>query len=797
MWPTEHELTSDGQPPSSRRRVAKRPPPNYSQGVSCHATTMPSPTPCRDRVGRCLPVAGRLLVAGCLSLLATDAPRSLRADAPAVAVDFVRDIKPIFVARCYDCHGPGEERGGLSLAGRRLALAGGDHGPALVPGSAETSALVRRLTGRDAPAMPFEGDPLPAEEIELVRLWIDQGAPWPAAAEDADPRLVAAERHWSFQPLSKPPVPSGGPRAEAASVPADDPRRAAAAIDAFVAARLTEDGLAIMPPADPVTLLRRATFDLTGLAPSPEEVAAYATDTRPQAYPELVERLLASPRYGERWARHWLDVVRYSDSGGYDTDIIYEQAWRYRNYCIRSFNDDKPFDRFLEEQVAGDELWPERAVDLADAVAVWTMGQWPNAFDAFPDKLAAVRRNDQVTTLGEAMLGLTVGCANCHHHKYDPLSQRDYFGLEAVFAASETFNKKTGKVAWAQGETAHFRGLRHAAAPVPIHLLRRGDLGQPAGIVEPALPAFLPGGGPLFADGVDRPAERRARLAKWITAADNPLTARVIANRVWQWHFGRGIVDTPNDFGTQGAAPSHPDLLDWLAVDLRDHGWSLKRLHRAIMLSDTYRQRGGREPQAVAADPQHVLLCGFPRRRMEAEAVWDRLLQASGALDLHPVDDPFVPPLSDEELQGLYDIGGNPRENKWKPTAAQGHRAIYMLNRRSFRMPLFEAFDQPPNSVSCPVRQVTTVPGQTLALLNGELALEQARGLQARLAREAPDPEERLARAWLLAFARPIREQERSIARTFLAGRPGEATTDAWTELCLALINANEFVYID
>ncbi|MFM8734871.1 MAG: PSD1 and planctomycete cytochrome C domain-containing protein [Pirellulales bacterium] len=587
--------------------------------------------------------AGRFLAGLCILVgLAAAAPRASGVEGPATpspdegTVDFVRDVKPIFVAHCYECHGPGDERGGLSLARRSLALAGGDHGPGFVPGSAETSSLMRRITGNDAPAMPLDGEPLTAAEIDVLRRWIDQGAAWPASAEDPDPRHVKARTHWAFQPLRKPAVPgrAGGPATT--TDPADTPEQAAAAIDAFVAARLADEGLALMPAADPVTLLRRATFDLTGLAPDPDEVASFAADSRPQAYPDLIERLLASPRHGERWARHWLDVVRYSDSGGYDTDIFYEQAWRYRNYCIRSFNDDKPFDRFLEEQVAGDELWPERAAELADAVAIWTLGQWPNAFDAFPDKLAAVRRNDQVTTLGEAMLGLTVGCANCHHHKYDPISQRDYFALEAVFAASETFNTKTGNVAWAQGETSHFRGLRHATPAVPIHLLRRGELSQPAGLVEPALPAFLPGGGGLFPDGVDRPAERRARLAKWITAADNPLTARVIANRVWQWHFGRGLVATPNDFGTQGEAPTHRELLDWLAADLRDHGWSLKRLHRSIMLSDTYRQR---------------------------------------------------------------------------------------------------------------------------------------------TAREAPDAEERLARAWLLAFARPIREDELVVARAFLAGRPGGRTT--------------------
>lgn len=773
---------------------------DYSWGMNSRATTTPTPTsPARGgspyRAGRCLVDICMLAVLLAAAPRASDVEATTPPGPGGSTVDFVRDVKPIFVAHCYECHGPGGDRGGLSLAERRLALAGGDHGPAFVPGSATASSMIRRLTGRDAPAMPLDGDPLSAAQIDVLQRWIDQGAPWPVDAQDPDPRHVKARSHWAFQPLRKPPLP-GQTRDATAADPADTPERAAAAIDAFISARLADERLALMPPADPVTLLRRATFDLTGLAPAPDEVASFAADTRAQAYPQLIERLLASPRHGERWARHWLDVVRYSDSGGYDTDIVYEQAWRYRTYCIRSFNDDKPFDRFLEEQVAGDELWPEKAAQLADAVAIWTLGQWPNAFDAFPDKLAAVRRNDQVTTLGEAMLGLTVGCANCHHHKDDPISQRDYFGLEAVFAASETFNTKTGKVAWGQGETSHFRGLRHATPAVPIHLLRRGDLAQPAGLVEPALPAFLPGGGGLFPDGVDRPAERRARLAKWITASDNPLTARVIANRVWQWHFGRGLVATPNDFGTQGAAPTHPELLDWLAADLREHGWSLKRLHRAIMLSDTYRQGSARDSRALVVDPQNTLLCGFPRRRLEAEAVWDRLLQTSGLLDLEPVDAPFVPPLSDEELQGLYDIGGKPRENKWRPTDAQHRRAIYMLNRRSFRMPLFEAFDQPPNSVSCPVRQVTTVPGQALALLNGGLAIEQARALQERLAREAPDPESRLERAWLLAFARPIRADEREIARGFLAQRHGSAS-DAWNELCLALFNANEFVYVD
>ena len=722
------------------------------------------------------------------------------ADPPAApegapAVDFVRDIKPIFVAHCYECHGPGEERGGLSLAQHALALSGGDSAPAFVPGSADASLLVKRVTGGQPPAMPLDREPLSDARIDLLKRWIDEGAVWPESADEADPRHHAAADHWAFRPLVKPPLPGAALAASEATQGEPSPSEV---IDRFVIAGLEAKGLQMRPAADRITLLRRATFDLTGLAPSPEAILSFAADPRPEAYEELIEQLLASPAYGERWARHWLDVVRYSDSGGYDTDILYEQAWRYRQYCIRSFQEDKPFDRFLEEQVAGDELWPEQAEAMADAVAVWTLGQWPNAFDAFPDKLAYVRRNDQVVTLSEAMLGLSVGCANCHHHKYDPLSQRDYFGLEAVFAGSESFNRTTGNVGWVNGEKSHFRALRHAAEPVSVHLLRRGELNQPAGRIVPAAPAFLPQGGPLFPPGEENPAQARARLAKWITSPDHPLTARVIANRVWQWHFGRGIVSTPNDFGTQGAVPSHRELLDWLAADLRDRGYRLKNLHRAIMLSRTYRQSSRRESAAVARDPENVLLSGFPRRRMEAEGVWDRLLEASGRLDRRPVDEPFVPPLTDEELQGLYDIGGNPRDNKWKATEAQNRRAIYMLNRRSFRMPLLEAFDQPPNSVGCPVRPTTTVPGQALALLNGDFPVEQATALKDRLFREEPESvENRLNRAWLLVFARPIRPDELTSAREFLFSRPEKPDARVWVELCLALFNANEFVYLD
>ena len=403
-------------------------------------------------IGR-LSCAALLVVAVVAGRSGADDPAS---NATAPAIDFVRDIKPIFLHHCYECHGPGEERGGLSLAEHASALSGGDTGAALVPGSADTSLLFKRATGSQPPAMPLDGEPLSPAEIDLLKAWIDQGALWPESADEAEPRRLAAADHWAFMPLVKPAVPAA---AAAVSSGAPGEISASEVIDRFVTAGLSAKGLHLQPEADRITLLRRATFDLIGLAPPPESILPFAADARPEAYPELIEQLLASPAYGERWARHWLDVVRYSDSGGYDTDIFYEQAWRYRNYCIRSFQEDKPFDRFLEEQVAGDELWPEQAEAMADAVAVWTLGQWPNAFDAFPDKLAYVRRNDQVVTLSESMLGLTGAGASAAARRTEPAGRTDGprgSGLPAPWrAALSCWGRKSDPGAGTLGQVDH------------------------------------------------------------------------------------------------------------------------------------------------------------------------------------------------------------------------------------------------------------------------------------------------------------------------------------------------------
>jgi hypothetical protein len=616
---------------------------------------------------------------------------------------------------------------------------------------------------------------------ERVRAHIAAGEVAPQMEVDVDPRIAETKDHWSFRPLERPTLPKSQTKTWITSP-----------IDAFILEKLEA---AKLPPTTVATkhaLLRRVSFDLTGLPPTVAEIDSFTTDTRPEAFAELVDRLLASPAYGERWARHWLDVVRFADSGGYETDILYEQAWRYRDYVIRSFNEDKPYDQFLMEQVAGDEIWPENNEAMQDAVAVWTLGQWPNAFDDFPEKLAYVRRNDQVVTFCESMLGLSVGCANCHQHKYDPISQRDYFGLEAIFSATETWDKNRNRKAWNKGETSSYRILRHPPTPALVRFLKRGELSEPHGLVPPALPAFLPGGGRL-PDGPDENKQRRAHLARWLVSEQNPLTARVIANRIWQWHFGRALAATPNDLGTNGSPPSHPDLLDWLASELIGNGWSLKQLHRVVLLSATYQQSALRDTEAMAADPQNILLAGFPRRRLEAEEIWDHLHATAGTLDRKSFGKPFVPKLSPEEMAGIYEIGGK-ADTKWPVTEEQNRRAIYILNRRSFRFPFFEAFDPASNGASFPVRQSTTVPAQALTLLNNRTVNNQAAAMATRLASEAGgNPEKQVRFAWLLAYSREVNPAELDFALRFLTESKDSNT--ALIEFCLGLINTTEFIH--
>jgi hypothetical protein len=640
--------------------------------------------------------------------------------------------------------------------------------------------------------------------------------------------LVASAAEAPKEPT--PPTSAAKPRAfrpiKKVEPPADSSGWSANAIDRFVRARLLSHGLKPAGPADKRTLIRRATFDLIGLPPTPVEVHAFLADRSPNAFPKVVDRLLDSPQYGERLARHWLDVVRYADTGGFEQDFYYPNAWRFRDYVIRALNADKPFDRMIQEQVAGDELWPGDPEAVA-ATGLYCVGPAMSEAALMSNQLEYDWLTDAADTTGAAFLGLTFACARCHDHKYDPLTQRDYFAMQAIFAASdrpfpskirlnrikglndllsdapvpkELLNDPRCTIRSDDQVGLH---LFHRAQPWSVHRLRRGELSKPREEVAPAIPAALVvEGHPADFAGVAAP-RRRARLAGWLTAPDNPLTARVLVNRIWGWHFGQGLVRTPNDFGTQGEPPTHPELLDWLARDFMDHGWSLKRLHRLLLLSNTYQMQSVAAGSGFQVDLENRLLWHFPRRRLEGEAIRDTMLACAGTLNLKPAGSPVVPPLDSHELTGLFGI-----KEKWpvtKDAAEHTRRSVYLLVRRTFIYPMFAAFDAPEIMSSCPQRTRTVVPAQALTLLNSPLAREQSVAFAQRLLNECGDqPEAIVARAWLLAFGRPVVPAEIERALLYLdkrgalrADTPRSTLHAALADLCLALFNANEFIYMD
>jgi uncharacterized protein DUF1553/uncharacterized protein DUF1549 len=630
-------------------------------------------------------------------------------------------------------------------------------------------------------------------------------------------------------------------------------------IDAFVLAKLDQAHLKPVPPASRLTLLRRASFDLIGLPPTPQEIESFVSDNRSEAYQELIERLLASSHYGERWGRHWLDLARYADTGGFEKDLSYPNAWKFRDYVIHSFNSNKPFNRFIQEQVAGDELWPDDP-EAAVATSFYTIGPVSQDSALMSKQLEYEWLTDAADTTGAAFLGLTMGCARCHNHKYDPITQQDYFAIQAIFAASDRPYPDAVREQRIKGlngiladvpiphellqdprctiKTDDQVGARlfHRDGVMEIHRLKRGDLSKPLEIVEPALPAVFAVDKKLFDPASVPPTQRRAVLAKWLVSAQNPLTARVLVNRVWAWHFGQGIVRTPSDFGSQGEPPTHRELLDWLARDFIDHGWDMKRLHRLILSSASYQMQSSAASQrALDTDTENRLLSHFRRRRLDAEAIWDSLHAAAGTLNLKQFGPPVMPELSKEELSGLFD------EKSWtvtKDAAEFTRRGIYLFERRTFLFPLLDAFDPPDVMTSCPRRFETTVPTQALALLNSAVAQSQARQFARRLHADCGgELKEIPARAWLLAFNRPITEAEKGRVLDFFRRResalsktvnPDDSSTaseesvqgvdpvstsntdltsrdiplEPWletalTEFCLALFNTNEFVFID
>jgi hypothetical protein len=710
-------------------------------------------------------------------------------------------------------------KGGLRLDSPAALLRGGDSGPVLIPGRSGESLLIQALRHEEGLAMPPRRPRLPDSTVADVARWVDLGAPdpreEPSGGPSEDPR-----RHWAFQPVRKPTPP---------------PVRSASwllgPVDAFLRAKLEARGWAPTPPAPRADWLRRVTFDLTGLPPSPEEIEAFLDDQAPDAAERVVDRLLASPHYGERWGQRWLDLVRFAESEGYEYDRHLPDAWRYRDYVVGSLNADKPFDRFLVEQVAGDEIAPDDPVCRTAAIFHRLGPVRRNAGDAD----IALSRNEVLTErtdiIGSAFLGLTIGCARCHNHKLEPISQKDYYRLQAYVAATEeddvslapdealrAWQKETKAL---KDEIEHLRMRANAAtgdakarlgeriealedrlppppATIPsirndfdhrttIHVLRRGvwgDKGEPVG----PRPLGILAPDDLLELPPDQP-DPRTRLAHWLADPVHPLTARVIVNRLWQGHFGAGLVRTASDFGTNGDRPSHPELLDWLAATLIEGGWRLKPIHRLMVLSATYgqasRSDGSAEPGR--SDPENRLLRHFPRRRLEAEEIRDAMLAVSGRLN-PKVGGPSVMVRVDPELVKLL---YKPSQWKITPRAAEhDRRSIYLVTKRNLRLPFFEAFDAPTTLASCPRRESSTHAPQALELLNGRLSNELAEAFAHRLERETGgEPGRLVERAFALALGRPPTAGERSLSLVFLREQPTR-------EFALAVFNLNGFLYV-
>ncbi len=704
------------------------------------------------------------------------------------------DVKPILTKHCLKCHGEGPKiRGGFRIDSREAVIRGGDLGAAVVPGDASQSLLVKAIN-YDELEMPPAGK-LPAGEIEILTRWVREGLPWtpgspapsgaPAEAAkgrsaDTNPAKPKARDDWSLRPLSRPAVPR---------VKNKDWCRTP--VDAFVLARLEAEGLEPTPAADRTTLIRRLTYDLTGLPPLPEEVDAFVRDRSPDALERLTDRLLASPHYGEKWGRHWLDLVRYGETNGYERDSAKPFAWRYRDYVISSLNADKPYDRFVREQLAGDEIEPDAPEPLV-ATGFYRLGIWDD--EPADRELARYDALDGViSTAGQVFLGMSINCARCHDHKVDPIPQRDYYRLLAVFHNVTPSNgKDLKKVKTEAGRPIDVMSVAERGR-ADTHVLMRGNPLLRGDKVEPGVPQILGG---LSFESAESP--RRRALAEWLTDRRNPRTARVAANRVWQYHFGRGIVPTPNEFGGLGEAATHPELLDWLASELVDGEWRLKRMHRMIALSSAYRMSSQGAASGLAHDPSNRWFWRFPMRRLTAEEVRDSILWAAGTLNLKAGGPPVHPPIPQEVMAGQSMPGQG-----WdlSPAIESARRSVFVHVKRSLLVPILATHDAADTDLSCPVRYTTTVPTQALGLLNGSFANEQAAHFAERLRREAPNGlESQIRLALKLTTARNPDEQEVVRDAAFVKRIVSEGRLDpagALTQYCLLVLNTNAFLYLD
>ncbi len=776
---------------------------------------------------------------------------------------FETHVRPLLAERCFECHGAKKQKGGLRLDGKEAFERGGDNGVVVVAGDPEQSRVVTAIRHTDPDFKMPPKEKLSDREIATITAWIKAGAHYPddrkqagpAHNENAGPTLRGGKfkitdedrTWWAFQPIKRPESPR-----------VKNTRQIANEIDALLLDRLEKKKLSLNPVANRRELIRRAYFDLIGLPPAPEIVEAFEKDHSPDAWARLIDRLLDSPQYGERWGRHWLDVVRYAESNGYERDGAKPHAWRYRDYVIRSFNADKPYDQFVLEQLAGDELGGSFNADAIVATGYYRLHVW----DDEPDSTLAAEFDDLddiMVTTSAAFIGLTVGCARCHDHKFDPVSQADYYQMLAFFRSINPYGlhhkggggRGTGKItrplasasevaAWEAKQQSRLKPLREQHAgeqnsdakkkleaaiktieseapphgialavnedPVkPTHLFHRGDVQSPRAEVQPAFLSILGGQSPGDADRspTTSTSGRRLALAKWVTQPGHPLTARVFVNRLWQHHFGQGLVKTPNDFGRTGMKPSHPELLDYLAAEFTDGGWQIKRMHKLIMLSHAYQMSSSaNRREAVAADEGNELFWRQNPRRAEAEVLRDTILSVSGSLSLKMGGPSFFPTLP-KEVHATQDAAGKGWTDS--PPDEQNRRSIYIFVKRALLSPLLESFDYTTTTVPVGARSVTTVAPQALMLLNDGFVQQQASRFAERLRKEAGESDAaQVKRAFALAVQRSPSKRELAAAlrmldeqRKLTVGPGSEVKGVALRNYCVAMLNLNEVIYVD
>lgn len=698
----------------------------------------------------------------------------LPALAAAREADLPKQAHAVLSRRCAACHSGTRREGGLSLATRADLLRGGDRGPAISPADPGASLLLRAVRGAAGlQRMPPGGENLSPAELDLLQRWIDAGAVYPEAASGA---------HWSFQP-PRAVAPPAVTRAGWSANP----------VDRFILARLDKEGITPSPGASRRALIRRLSLDLTGLLPSPERVRQFESDSRPDAWARLIDELLGSPHFGERWGRHWLDLARYADSDGYEKDLARPNAYLYRDWVIRAINDDMPFDRFTIEQLAGDLLPGAGEMQLlATGFHRNTLTNREGGVDQEEYRLRAVV--DRTNTTGAVWMGLTLGCAECHSHKYDPISQKEYYGLFAFFNSAEESDlplpSAEEKRKYAEAAAALPPGgkkppltsrvamiLRQDSTPPATRIHIRGDFLRPGEAVSPHTPAVLP---PLRSRGEGLPD--RLDLARWLTDRSHPLTARLEVNRTWQALFGAGLVRTPEDWGVRGDPPAHPELLDWLAVAFSTPGpaeggpawglgWSRKKLIRLIAHSQTYRQSSKSRPDLAQRDPQNHLLARQSRLRVEAEIVRDLALDASGLLN-RSIGGPSVRPPLPADIAALGYAGSV----KWPESsgADRYRRGMYIFLQRTVPYPSLTAFDAADLNVACTRRERSNTPIQALTLLNDPVFVEAAAGLGSRVARELPvaSPVDRIRRMMQICCARdPRPAEQKALVDLYLEAR--------------------------